>query len=54
MTCNQRKMCRSSVGTEWLLKIDLLMANATHPSPTSAKDIIAEVTFHLVNPKALL
>lgn len=54
MTYNQKKACRSSVETEWLLKINLLIADATHYRPISAKDIIAEVTFHLENPKALL
>lgn len=50
----KKKACRSSVETEWLLKINLLMADATHHRPISAKDILAEVTFHLENPKALL
>jgi len=37
MTYNQRKVCRSSVGTERFLEIDVSMPSATHPSPMSAR-----------------
>lgn len=44
---------RSSVGTKQYLQSDLWIGDAAHSCPTPAADTVAEVTFHLANPKAL-